>query len=164
MQACLKLDVDLIYFDLSKPLPCKLVVIHLRVAIKRGIHFEIDYNPALRGAGEGRTVFFAASQSKQQSCRDLHWMCIIPHCIFPQYLLLPESESYFSHAVVCKALKGRNVVISSRARNAFELRSPYDVINFAALLGLKESDAKVAPFRSHHSLCMAHYLAILSDK
>ena len=56
--------MDLIYFDLSKPLPCKLVVRDLTAAIKRGMYFEIDYNPALRGAGEGRTVFFAASQSK----------------------------------------------------------------------------------------------------
>ena len=64
VQACLKLDVDLIYFDLSKPLPCKLVIRDLTIAIKRGIHFEIDYNPALRGAGEARTVFFAASQSE----------------------------------------------------------------------------------------------------
>ena len=45
--------------------------------------------------------------------------------------------------MVCKALRGRNIIISSRARNAFELRGPYDIINFASLLGLQEADAKV---------------------
>ena len=63
LQACLRLDVDLIYFDLSESLPCKLVISNLAIAIKRGIHFEIDYNPAVR-SGDRRTVFFAAAQSK----------------------------------------------------------------------------------------------------
>lgn len=57
-------------------------------------------------------------------------------------------QFFFLLVVVCKAVRGQNVIISSRARHSMELRSPHDIINFAALLGLREADAKVLKTRS----------------
>lgn len=64
LQACRRLDVDLVYFDLSQALPFKLVIRDLDIAIKRGIHFEISYNSAFSASTEGRTILIAASQSE----------------------------------------------------------------------------------------------------
>ena len=50
----------------------------------------------------------------------------------------------FSNATaLARATRGRNIIISSGARTAFELRGPYDVINLSTLFGLPESHAKV---------------------
>ncbi|KAK9835715.1 hypothetical protein WJX74_006544 [Apatococcus lobatus] len=51
----------------------------------------------------------------------------------------------FSNATaLARATRGQNVILSSGARTAFELRSPYDVINLATLFGLPERHAKTA--------------------
>ena len=41
------------------------------------------------------------------------------------------------------------MIVSSEARQALELRGPYDVINLATLLGLSEGDAK-----ANHTPCV----------
>ena len=63
MQACKSLDVDLIYLDLSSPLAFKLFIKDLQAAIQRGVHFEVDYRPAIQQS-VGLTSYFAAAQSK----------------------------------------------------------------------------------------------------
>ena len=47
-------------------------------------------------------------------------------------------------AGLCQALRGRNIIISSGAEAAFDLRGPYDIINIASLLGLNPADAKAS--------------------
>ena len=47
-------------------------------------------------------------------------------------------------AGLCQQLRGRNIILSSGAQAAFELRGPYDIINIASLLGLNPADAKAS--------------------
>ncbi len=46
-------------------------------------------------------------------------------------------------AALARATRGKNIIISSGARTAFELRSPYDAINLSTLFGLPTGQAKV---------------------
>jgi hypothetical protein len=41
-----------------------------------------------------------------------------------------------------RAARGSNIVVSSGARSAFELRGPYDVVNLAMLMGLRGDQAQ----------------------
>ncbi|KAF9581924.1 Ribonuclease P protein subunit p30 [Lunasporangiospora selenospora] len=41
-----------------------------------------------------------------------------------------------------RVTRGRNLIITSQARKAMELRGPYDMVNFATLLGIGQSAAK----------------------
>mmetsp|Transcript_19647 Transcript_19647/g.54586 ORF Transcript_19647/g.54586 Transcript_19647/m.54586 type:complete len:273 (-) Transcript_19647:148-966(-) len=43
-----------------------------------------------------------------------------------------------------RATSGRSIIVSSNARAAFEMRGPYDVVNMASLMGLKQQQAKEA--------------------
>lgn len=47
------------------------------------------------------------------------------------------------HAALTRATRGKGIIISSGAREAFELRGAYDVINIGVLFGLSEQQAKV---------------------
>lgn len=47
-----------------------------------------------------------------------------------------------------RATKGKNLILSSGARDAFETRSPYDLINFACVLGLTQQQAYDAVARN----------------
>ena len=60
----------------------------------------------------------------------------------------------FSNATaLARATRGQNIIVSSGARTAFELRSPYDAMNLSALFGLPERHAKAS----------AYMLALLSQ-
>lgn len=64
----------------------------------------------------------------------------------------------FSNATaLARATRGQNIIVSSGARTAFELRSPYDVINLSTLFGLPERHAKVS---SCTSALLSHVLVV----
>ena len=65
------------------------------------------------------------------------------------YLSVSIASTSMQFAVVCKALRGRNIVVSSKAQEAFQQRGPQDVINFATLMGMSRGDAKVRLERLH---------------
>ncbi|XP_017157181.1 ribonuclease P protein subunit p30 isoform X2 [Poecilia reticulata] len=43
-----------------------------------------------------------------------------------------------------ESCKGKNVIVSSAAEKALELRGPYDIVNLGALFGLSDADSKEA--------------------
>lgn len=45
---------------------------------------------------------------------------------------------------LCRETRGRNIIISSSARSAMELRGPHDVINLATMFGLSQQQAQQA--------------------
>ncbi|VAI04429.1 unnamed protein product [Triticum turgidum subsp. durum] len=80
----------------------------IKLALQRGIHFEIAYSPLIDDVNSRRQVLAEAK------------------------LLVDWT-------------KGKNLIISSAAHNANEIRGPYDVINLCAyLLGLSMERAKAA--------------------
>ena len=47
-------------------------------------------------------------------------------------------------AALARATRGKNIIVSSGARSAFELRSPHDAMNLCTLFGLTMQSAKVS--------------------
>ena len=45
---------------------------------------------------------------------------------------------------LCRETRGRNIVVSSGARTAMELRGPHDVINLATFFGMSQQQAQAA--------------------
>ena len=101
LTACESLDVDIISLDLSTRLAFSIKPKQVKLAISRGIHFEISYAPAIRGS----IVFIDFSDS---SCRRN---------------IISGAQS------LIRATKGKNTFVSSAARTALELRGPYDIMN-----------------------------------
>ncbi|XP_022302019.2 ribonuclease P protein subunit p30-like [Crassostrea virginica] len=89
----------------------------LSEGIQKGIHFEIQYGPALRDSS------------------------IKKYLISNSQLLANFSKS-------------KNIIISSGAERAIELRGPHDVANLGLLFGLDESQAKNAVSRSCRSVLL----------
>ncbi|KAL6905958.1 hypothetical protein ACP4OV_003559 [Aristida adscensionis] len=111
-------QLDLISIDFSHRLPFRLKLPMVKVALQRGLHFEISYSPII-----------AADD------------------IDSRRNLLSEAK------LLVDWTKGKNIIISSAARTATELRGPYDVINLCAyLLGLPMQRAKAAMSTSCRSL------------
>ncbi|KAF9191022.1 hypothetical protein BGZ51_007855 [Haplosporangium sp. Z 767] len=46
-----------------------------------------------------------------------------------------------AHSLI-RVTRGRNIILSSQAAKAMELRGPYDIVNFGTLLGLNQAVAK----------------------
>ncbi len=61
LQACTSLHVDLIGLDLGRRLPFRLRPGPLQTAVKRGLHFELCYAPALRDEASRRNIFANAT-------------------------------------------------------------------------------------------------------
>lgn len=53
-----------------------------------------------------------------------------------------------------RATKGKNIIISSNAQNAMQLRGPYDLMNLYSLFGLNPDKAKAALSRNCKSLLL----------
>ncbi|CAM0874278.1 unnamed protein product [Alopecurus aequalis] len=101
-------EIDVISIDFSHKLPFRLRLPIIKLALQRGIHFEIAYSPLIDDVNSRRQVLAEAK------------------------LLVDWT-------------KGKNLIISSAAHNANEIRGPYDVINLCAyLLGLSIQRAKAA--------------------
>ncbi|KAM3312349.1 hypothetical protein ACQJBY_032350 [Aegilops geniculata] len=101
-------EIDAISIDFSHKLPFRLKLPMIKLALQRGIHFEIAYSPLIDDVNSRRQVLAEAK------------------------LLVDWT-------------KGKNLIISSAAHNANEIRGPYDVINLCAfLLGLSMEQAKAA--------------------
>ena len=62
MQACQVLDVDIVTLDLSVQLNVRNGVASLAAAVRRGIHFELLYRPAVVSDDRSRTLFFARAK------------------------------------------------------------------------------------------------------
>ncbi|CAH1784779.1 unnamed protein product, partial [Owenia fusiformis] len=107
-QAVCKSDViDIISLDFTERLPFHIKRQQINEAIGKGIHFEINYSPALSSIDPQRYTISGAQE-------------------------------------LVKICKGKNIILSSRAVNAMDLRGPYDVANFSLLFGLNEEQAKAA--------------------
>uniref|UniRef100_A0ACD6A0R2 Uncharacterized protein n=1 Tax=Avena sativa TaxID=4498 RepID=A0ACD6A0R2_AVESA len=101
-------EMDVISIDFSHKLPFRLKLPMIKLALQRGIHFEIAYSPLIGDVNSRRQVLAEAK------------------------LLVDWT-------------KGKNLIISSAAHNANEIRGPYDVINLCSyLLGLSTQRAKAA--------------------
>ncbi|XP_062182801.1 uncharacterized protein LOC133886905 [Phragmites australis] len=102
--------LDLISIDFSHghKLPFRLKLPMLKIALQRGLHFEIAYSPIATDFNSGKN-------------------------------LLAEAK------LLVDWTKGKNLIISSAAHTATEIRGPYDVINLCSyLLGLPMHRAKAA--------------------
>ncbi|KAG8050883.1 hypothetical protein GUJ93_ZPchr0009g1617 [Zizania palustris] len=100
--------LDIVSIDFSYKLPFRLKLPMLKLALQRGLYFEIAYSPLITDATSGRQLM---AQAK---------------------LLVDWT-------------KGKNLIISSAAHVASEIRGPYDVVNLCAyLLGLSTQRAKAA--------------------
>jgi ribonuclease P/MRP protein subunit RPP1 len=99
-------DVDLISFDLSRRLDFHLKGATLALAIKRGVFFEITYSTALTG----------------------------PHCFLPFSIFncvhtdSTTRRHLISNAMnIIRATNGKNIIITSEAKKALDIRNPYDI-------------------------------------
>ncbi|XP_061178706.1 ribonuclease P protein subunit p30-like [Saccostrea echinata] len=89
----------------------------LSEGIQKGIHFEIQYGPAIRDSSVKR-------------------------------YLISNSQLLASFS------KSKNIIISSGAERAIELRGPHDVANLGLLFGLNEAQAKNSVSRSCRSVLL----------
>ncbi|PUZ62633.1 hypothetical protein GQ55_3G000900 [Panicum hallii var. hallii] len=113
--------LDLISIDFSShsKLPFRIKLPMLKLALQKGLHFEIAYSPLIS----------ADINAKRN--------------------LLAEVK------LLVDWTKGKNLVISSAAHTASQLRGPYDVINLSAyLLGLPINRAKSAMSTNCRSLIL----------
>ncbi|KAG8089330.1 hypothetical protein GUJ93_ZPchr0011g27685 [Zizania palustris] len=100
--------LDIVSIDFSHKLPFRLKLPMLKLALQRGLYFEIAYSPLITDPTSRRQLI---TQAK---------------------LLVDWT-------------KGKNLIISSAAHTAAEIRGPYDVANLCAyLLGLSTHRAKAA--------------------
>ncbi|WVZ54999.1 hypothetical protein U9M48_005720 [Paspalum notatum var. saurae] len=103
------LDLISIDFSSNSKLPFRIKLPMLKLAIQKGLHFEIAYSPLISTDSNAKRNFLA------------------------EVKLLVDWT------------KGKNLIISSAAHTATQIRAPYDVINLSAcLLGLPMNRAKAA--------------------
>ncbi|WOL09247.1 hypothetical protein Cni_G18000 [Canna indica] len=115
-KACESSEVDIIAMDFSQKLPFRLKLPLIKLAIKRGLYFEITYSHLIA---------------------DVH----IRRQILSDAKLLSDWT------------RGKNLIFSSAASTANEVRGPHDVANLAVfLLGLSLERAKYAVSQNCRSL------------
>lgn len=56
--------------------------------------------------------------------------------------------AFANAAALTRGTRGKGVILSSGARQAFELRGPYDVANLGTLFGLTQINAKASHLQS----------------
>ncbi|CAN6234988.1 unnamed protein product [Urochloa humidicola] len=112
--------LDLISIDFSHAkLPYRIKLPMLKLALQKGLHFEIAYSPLISTDTNAKRNFLA------------------------EVKLLVDWT------------KGKNLIISSAAHTASQIRGPYDVINLCAyLLGLPINRAKAAVSTNCRSLVL----------
>lgn len=90
---------------MTQRLPFFIKQTTVSLAVQRGIHFELVYNCALKG-----TWF-------------IEWDCLIPKDSNTR-------RNFISNAMqVVRALRGKNLIISSGASHWLDIRGPHDVAN-----------------------------------
>ena len=77
----------------------------------------------------------------------------VPHSL--QVLMAPtlrdesgRRSAFANAAALTRGTRGKGIILSSGARQAFELRGPYDVANLGMLFGLTETNAKASLFKA----------------
>lgn len=121
-QACCQtLDIDLISLDVTKRFPFAVKTAMVQQAIARGIHFEISIGSALKGKFH---QFIHLNDRPRTNP-------LMPH-------LDPNIRRHMlSNALhLVRVTKGRNIIITSEAQRAIDLRAPYDLINLCVTLVL----------------------------
>lgn len=121
-QACCQtLDIDLISLDVTKRFPFAVKTAMVQQAIARGIHFEISIGSALKG----KFHQFVCINDRPRTNP------LMPH-------LDPNIRRHMlSNALhLVRVTKGRNIIITSEAQRAIDLRAPYDLINLCVTLAL----------------------------
>jgi RNase P/RNase MRP subunit p30 len=80
---------------------------------------------------------------------------------------LSARRNFFANAAtLVNATKGRNLILSSGARDLFEQRAPYDVINIGQVLGLSSDQAHAAVTRNpkdalNHGRCRKVFKSVI---
>lgn len=100
--ACTKLDVDIISIDGNEKQMFYFKTNVVRVAIARGIHFELNYAPMIHDSTSRRLTITNALR-------------------------------------MVECCNGKHIILSSNAKNALDLRGPYDVASLGLLFGIKEN-------------------------
>jgi ribonuclease P/MRP protein subunit RPP1 len=93
-------SVDIISLDFSARLPFHIKLTPVKMAIDRGVMFEVCYSAGLKDSTARRHL--------------------ISNCLHLFFLT-----------------RGRNVIFSSGASRALDMRNPHEVMNLAVLFGLK---------------------------
>jgi ribonuclease P/MRP protein subunit RPP1 len=122
-QACCQtLDIDLISLDVTKRFPFAVKTAMVQQAIARGIHFEISIGSALKGKFHNSRLYINDRPRTNP---------LMP-------LLDPNIRRHMlSNALhLVRVTKGRNIIITSEAQRAIDLRAPYDLINLCVTLVL----------------------------
>nr|XP_034304631.1 ribonuclease P protein subunit p30 isoform X2 [Crassostrea gigas] len=110
------INLDIIQLEMDKNV--KIITPGgLSEGIQKGIHFEIQYGPAIRDSSVKK-------------------------------YLISNSQLLASFS------KSKNIIISSGAERAIELRGPHDVANLGLLFGLNEAQAKNCVSRSCRSVLL----------
>jgi RNase P/RNase MRP subunit p30 len=141
--ACTTLDVDIICFDLARRLPFRRV--------RGGACVRL---PAARPSDTVARRRLRTPTVRAALARGVAFeLCYAPALREPT-----ARRQLFANALaVVRATGGRNIIVSSGAARAFELRGAYDVANLGSLFGLQPAAAKeaVGP-RAHAVLQHAH--------
>ncbi|CAG8744988.1 6969_t:CDS:2, partial [Gigaspora rosea] len=114
--ACNTLEIDIISLEMGSRLTFYLKHSIVGLAIERGIFFEISYAPAIRG-------------------------------MFHYYIILLEYSTSRRHLIsnaqnLVRVSRGKNIIITSEAQRAMELRGPYDIVNLGTIMGMNQAIAK----------------------
>ncbi|RUS13723.1 RNase P subunit p30-domain-containing protein [Endogone sp. FLAS-F59071] len=164
--ACSTYEVDIISLDFSTRLPFYLKHAQVGQAIERGVYFEICYSAGIRGESEEHGRLFGDKKclddglvhivSNGKSLAQFFISCgfvRVRGCMYLSKKILTYHTSQFTdqsarrHLIsnaqsLVRVSRGKNIIISSEAQRAMELRGPYDLVNLGTLFGLNQADAK----------------------
>jgi len=130
----------------------------LKLALQKGLHFEIAYSPLISTDVNAKrnliaevkvnVILLLPNDPTLFSLRDNALLSSENH-LFSDIIwyiqLLYIYNNTFHFQLLVDWTKGKNLIISSAAHTASQIRGPYDVINLSAyLLGIPIDRAKAA--------------------
>ncbi|ODV61063.1 RNA-binding RNA processing protein RPP1, partial [Ascoidea rubescens DSM 1968] len=127
-------EMDMISFNFSERLPFFLKHSQVCGAVNKGIKFEINYSTVISGP-KGFIQSTIDNKNNNQNSKDN----------INNKELMHSRKIFFNNVKsLIRTSRGRGLVFSSGAVNSLQIRSLFDIINFAVLLGLKQSRAKTS--------------------
>lgn len=110
---------------MSARLPFYLKHSTVGLAVERGIYFELCYSAAIRGKEPHDKVFGANAVSLERK------VLILALCLFHVGIIdATARRNLISNAQsLIRVTRGKNIILSSQAMKAMELRGPYDIVN-----------------------------------